>query len=90
MYIRDKAPLKGERNSADRLSEKGWHCIPSVYDDLTVDEIEGVLNILGNLQCAYENRLVSIARSASGVPQEDYDKMAAELEKTKKALKALL
>jgi hypothetical protein len=60
-YLRDKAPLKSEHNSADKLKEKGWSCIPHVYEDLTLADIQNALYELDNLRDVYMEALYIVA-----------------------------
>lgn len=75
-FVRTKAPLKGERNSADKLSEKGWLCLPHAHHALTTNDIREALAGLDNLKAAYLESLYIIA--SKGTVSDDEKAAIAE------------
>lgn len=69
-FVRTKAPLKGERNSADKLVEKGWLCLPHAHHDLAVNDIRQAVSDLDNLKAAYLESLYIIASKGTVSDEE--------------------
>jgi hypothetical protein len=88
-FVRDKAPLKGETNSAVKLSDKGWLCIPHAHPSLSIEDIRNTLDNLDNIKGAYLEALYIIAGKGT-VSEEQIAAIKEEAVKEfKKKLSAL-
>jgi hypothetical protein len=84
-------PSKAEINSANKLIEKGWVCVPAPYELLDVATVQEKLKMLAACQDGYLAMLDScIAKIPRGVPVKDYEDVCAKLEKAKAAINNML
>lgn len=60
-YYRAKAPLKGEINSATKLEEKGWTCVPHAWENISLEEATQALKELRAAEEAYQHVVLYIA-----------------------------
>lgn len=75
--VREKAPSKGEHNSAAKLEEKGWDCFPHLHEGMDIGTLIELVAKSERLRSIYTNALIETAQ-ADKMTEADKERYRAE------------